>query len=110
MPASVAAAGRVPTPGTRQSLLSARIALPCRELIVVYWAIANYIGNVQVTNKYGHLVGHVKNHGRDPDHPLTRLYSTNAAQPFHCDRGADIIGLCCVHQAKSGGMSLQGAP
>lgn len=75
----------------------------CRDLIVAYWAVANHLGNVQVTNKYGHLVGHVKNHGRDPNHPLTRLYSTNAAQPYHCDRGADIIGLCCVHQAKSGG-------
>lgn len=75
----------------------------CRDLIVAYWAVANYLGNVQVTNKHGHLVGHVKNHGRDPNHPLTRLYSTNAAQPYHCDRGADIIGLCCVHQAKSGG-------
>ncbi|KAL3132820.1 hypothetical protein ABBQ38_006745 [Trebouxia sp. C0009 RCD-2024] len=76
-----------------------------RDLIVAYWAVANYLGNVQVTNKHGHLVGHVKNHGRDPNHPQTRLYSTNAAQPYHCDRGADIIGLCCVHQAKSGGLS-----
>ena len=74
-----------------------------RGLIIAYWAVAQHIGNVQVTNKYGHLIGHVKNHGRDPKDPLTRLYSTNAAQPFHCDRGADIIGLCCVHQAKSGG-------
>lgn len=74
--------------------------------MIAYWAIAQHIGKLQVTNKYGHLIGHVKNHGRDPNHPLTRLYSTNAAQPFHCDRGADIIGLCCVHQAKSGGQWL----
>ncbi|KAL0055501.1 hypothetical protein WJX82_001251 [Trebouxia sp. C0006] len=76
-----------------------------RDLVLAYWAVAQHIGNVQVINKYGHLIGHVRNHGRDPKHPQTRLYSTNAAQPFHCDRGADIIGLCCVHQAKSGGLS-----
>ena len=74
-----------------------------RDLIIAYWAIVQHIGKVQVTNKYGHLIGHVKDHGRDPKHPLTRLYSTNAAQPIHCDSAADIIGLCCVHQANSGG-------
>jgi hypothetical protein len=41
--------------------------------------------------------------GQDPSNPLTRLYATHAAQPFHND-SADIVTLLCLRNAKSGGM------
>jgi hypothetical protein len=40
--------------------------------------------------------------GQDPSNPLTRLYATHAAQPFHND-SADIVTLLCLRNAKSGG-------
>jgi hypothetical protein len=45
--------------------------------------------------------------GQDPSNPLTRLYATHAAQPFHND-SADIVTLLCLRNAKSGtcGLSL----
>lgn len=39
--------------------------------------------------------------GQDPTNPLTRLYATHAAQPFHND-SADIVTLLCLKNAKSG--------
>lgn len=42
--------------------------------------------------------------GQDPTNPLTRLYATHAAQPFHND-AADIVTLLCLKNARSGGLS-----
>lgn len=36
----------------------------------------------------GHLIGHIKDIGHDPANPITRLYATSAAQPYHNDSGA----------------------
>ena len=38
----------------------------------------------------GHVLGHVKDLGCDPDDPRS-LYTTAAAQPFHTD-SADVVG------------------
>jgi hypothetical protein len=40
----------------------------------------------------GHLIGHIKDIGHDPANPITRLYATSAAQPYHNDSGA----RCCA--------------
>ncbi|HSW08003.1 TauD/TfdA family dioxygenase [Aquabacterium sp.] len=42
--------------------------------------------------------------GADPRDPTVRLSTTNAEQDIHTD-GADVIGLLCLHAAKSGGQS-----
>ena len=42
--------------------------------------------------------------GHDPANPLTRLYATSAAQPFHND-ASDLVALLCLKNARSGGLS-----
>lgn len=42
--------------------------------------------------------------GHDPSNPLTRLYATSAAQPYHND-AADLVSLLCLRPARSGGLS-----
>jgi hypothetical protein len=37
-------------------------------------------GRARANNKQGHLIGHIKDIGQDPDKPETRLYATSAAQ------------------------------
>jgi hypothetical protein len=48
-------------------------------------------GRAVPQNAKGHLVGHIKDIGHDPANPLTRLYATNAAQPWHNDGPADLV-------------------
>ena len=74
------------------------------ESCAAFCAMGRYMGYVVPQNKFGHVVGHVKNLGADPASPLTRLYTTNAAQPYHTD-SADIVGLLCLSQALEGGHS-----
>eukprot|EP00884_Botryococcus_braunii_P012117 jgi/Botrbrau1/20906/Bobra.0135s0037.1 len=75
-----------------------------RQAVVAYWGIALYWGNVRSQNKKGHIIGHVKNINHDVLNPLTRVYATTLAQPFHID-GADIVGLMCLKTAREGGLS-----
>lgn len=52
-------------------------------------------------NERGHVIGHVKDVGVDPDclNPNTRIYMTRAAQPWHVD-SADAVALLCLSEAK----------
>ncbi|KIZ05655.1 hypothetical protein MNEG_2302 [Monoraphidium neglectum] len=74
------------------------------EAIVGYWGLGLYWGKAVSNNKAGHMIGHIKDIGHDPNNPLTRLYATNAAQPYHND-SADIVSLLCLKAARSGGLS-----
>ena len=47
-------------------------------------------------------VGHIKDIGRDPAHPETRIYQTSAAQPWHTD-ATHLVSLLCLKTAKEGG-------
>jgi hypothetical protein len=67
---------------------------------VAFWGIGAHIGVARSQNKHGHLLGHVKNLGGD--YAKVRGYMTQAAMDFHCD-SADILSLCCLSPAKSGG-------
>ena len=67
---------------------------------VAFWGIGAHVGEVRSQNKHGHLLGHVKNIGGD--YAKVRGYMTQAAMDFHCD-SADILSLCCLSPAKSGG-------
>ncbi|KAG2436552.1 hypothetical protein HYH02_011489 [Chlamydomonas schloesseri] len=53
-------------------------------------------------NAKDHLIGHIKDLGRDPAGPNIRLYATNAAQPWHND---DLVGLLCLSDGAEGGES-----
>jgi len=74
------------------------------EIIRAYVGVASYLGTAVSQNGKGHLVGHVTDIGNDPKDPATRVYTTTWRQPFHTD-SCDIVGLLCLHPAKSGGAS-----
>jgi hypothetical protein len=63
-----------------------------------------HLGELRSQNRRGHLLGHVKDMGltsRDPD---VRIYQTRERQNYHTD-SCDVVGLLCVHPARSGGLS-----
>ena len=74
------------------------------DACAAFYALGRYMGTCVPQNKIGNVVGHVKDLGGDPKDPLTRLYTTSAAQPYHTD-SADIVGLLCLSQATEGGHS-----
>lgn len=82
-------------PVERRSLEAAALA---------YWGIGSYFGRAVSQNAQGHLLGHVKDLGRDPTKPDTRIYQTNARHRYHTD-SCDIVGLLCLQPAKLGGAS-----
>ncbi len=69
-----------------------------------YWMIGTRLGQAVSQNAQGHLLGHVRDLGNDPDSPKTRIYTTRAAQEFHTD-SCDIVGLLCLKPAAKGGAS-----
>lgn len=70
------------------------------QTAVAFWGIGSHLGRVTSQNSQGHLLGHVKDLGGD--YAKVRGYTTRAEMKFHCD-SADILSLCCLHPAKSGG-------
>lgn len=74
------------------------------ESVIAYWGMGLYWGPMKSNNKKGHLIGHIKDLGHDPNSPTTRLFATSAAQPFHND-SSDIVTLLCLKNAKEGGHS-----
>ena len=107
----------VPLPGfaaaladIREELLDGRGFILIRGLPVermsraqaaaAFWGIASYIGEAISQNARGHLLGHVKDLGTD--YAKVRGYQTRAYMAFHADQ-CDILALCCLHPAKSGG-------
>ncbi|GAX78224.1 hypothetical protein CEUSTIGMA_g5666.t1 [Chlamydomonas eustigma] len=79
---------------------------PLGQTVVAYYGIGLHWCTLRPQNKKAHLVGHVKDTGLDPDlkNPMTRVYLTRAAQPWHVDT-ADLVGLLCLRNAQEGGMS-----
>lgn len=71
----------------------------------IFCGIGAHIGSARSQNAMGHILGHVRDVGADPDDPNSRIYQTNARQTFHTD-SADIVGLLCIRSAKQGGTSL----
>jgi hypothetical protein len=56
-------------------------------------------------NAQGDVLGHVRDLGRDQYKDMhARGYQTASLLPFHND-SCDIVGLCCLETAKSGGLS-----
>jgi hypothetical protein len=74
------------------------------QVAAAYVALGTHLGTPVAQNAAGLLLGDIRDDGSDPDNPTVRRYRTRLEQPFHVD-GADIVGLLCLHQAKSGGVS-----
>ena len=75
-----------------------------REAAIAFLIIGTHLGNLRMQNADGHLLGHVKDLGRSSDDPNTRIYQTRERQTHHTD-SCDVVGLLCLHTAKSGGLS-----
>ncbi|SLN35926.1 Taurine catabolism dioxygenase TauD, TfdA family [Falsiruegeria litorea R37] len=71
----------------------------------VFCGIGAHLGSARSQNADGHILGHVRDVGRDPNDPTARIYQTSARQSFHTD-SADVVGLLCLRDAKEGGDSL----
>lgn len=71
----------------------------------IFCGIGAHLGRARSQNAAGHILGHVRNIGVDPNDPTIRIYQTAARQTFHTD-SADVVGLLCLREAQEGGMSL----
>lgn len=70
----------------------------------LYWGFGVHLGVPISQNKFGHMVGHVRDEGAQYGTQNARGYNSSAALKFHNDN-CDIVGLLCLHPAKSGGAS-----
>jgi len=61
-------------------------------------------GSLRSQNRHGHLLGHVKDLGLTSQDPNVRIYQTRERQNYHTD-SCDVVGLLCLHPARSGGLS-----
>ncbi|MBL4720703.1 MAG: TauD/TfdA family dioxygenase [Alphaproteobacteria bacterium] len=75
------------------------------DAAITYWGIGVHIGEAVSQNSMGHVLGHVKDVGDKADDVNTRGYRSRDDLPFHNDIGAEVIGLLCLHESKSGGLS-----
>jgi hypothetical protein len=71
----------------------------------IFCGIGAHIGNARSQNAMGHILGHVRDVGANPEDTKTRIYQTSARQTFHTD-SADVVALLCLQDAQEGGSSL----
>jgi hypothetical protein len=71
---------------------------------IAYIGLGSYLGETKSQNKFGHILGHVKDLGGDYNDPQTRGYMTHAEMRFHTD-ACDYVGLLCLQTSKRGGAS-----
>jgi hypothetical protein len=74
------------------------------EAALGYIGLGSWLGTTMSQNKFGHILGHVKDLGGDYADANTRGYMTNAEMRFHTD-ACDYVGLLCVQTSKRGGES-----
>lgn len=74
------------------------------EVELAYFALGLHLGTPVSQDSAGTLLGHVRDERVERTGPEVRLYRTRERQDFHTD-GADVIGLLCLHGARSGGES-----
>ena len=74
------------------------------EVELAYVGLGTHLGRPVGQNAGGDLLTHVRDERLPQDGSQVRLYRTRERQDFHTD-GADIIGLLCLHRARSGGES-----
>ena len=71
---------------------------------LAYWGLGHHLGIPGAQNPADELLGHVVDYGEEADNPMVRRYRTTGTIDFHCD-AADVVGLLCLHPARSGGQS-----
>jgi len=71
---------------------------------LAYAGLGCHFGTPVGQNKDAELLTHVRDERLPASAGRVRLYRTRERQDFHTD-GADIIGLLCLHRARSGGES-----
>ncbi len=76
-----------------------------KETATIFCGIGAHLGSARSQNAKGDILGHVKDTNADHRDPNTRIYQTAQRQSFHTD-SADVVGLLCLQQAKTGGESL----
>lgn len=76
--------------------------LSTAEAEMAFWGLGHHLGVPGAQNPDQELLGHVRDYQEDDGN--VRLYRTAANIEFHCD-AADVVGLLCLAQAKSGGQS-----
>ena len=74
------------------------------DAAIVFWGISSHLGHIVSQNRYGDLIGHVRDFGLDARNPGVRFYETTLSQDVHNDL-SDWIALMCLRQAKSEGVS-----
>ena len=80
--------------------------LSAEDAGLAYYAIGAAMGRPIRQNAKGHLLGHIKDTGRDiMKDPNVRGYQTRIALPYHTDTSTDLLGLLCFRKSKSGGKS-----
>ena len=75
-----------------------------RQAAIAFIGLGSHFGTLSSQNAEGHVLGHVKDLGKDYDDPMARGYQTAAAMGFHTDP-CDFVALLCLKTARSGGDS-----
>ena len=75
-----------------------------RMAATMYYGVGTHMGSARSQNGKGHLLGHVCDLGLSTDDGNVRIYQTTERQNYHTD-SCDIVGLMCLQNAKSGGLS-----
>lgn len=77
-----------------------------RQAGLAYYALGRQMGVPVKQNAAGHLLGHVRDTGKDIfTDPSARGYQVRIALPFHTDTSTDLLSLMCLRTAKEGGES-----
>ena len=76
-----------------------------RQAATLFFGLGSHLGTARSQNAAGHILGHVRNVGKASTDTDARIYQTDERQTFHTD-SADVVGLLCIKQSKSGGESL----
>jgi hypothetical protein len=71
---------------------------------IAYIGLGAHLGQTMSQNKFGHILGHVKDLGGNYEDANTRGYMTNAEMRFHTD-ACDYVGLLCLQTSMAGGAS-----
>ena len=82
-----------------------REGLDEHDFELLTWAIGMHFGVSRPQGKASHYMSAVRNVGTDYRSATGRGYSSSAKLDFHTD-SADVVGLSCYNQAKSGGQSM----
>lgn len=78
--------------------------LSLRQAAIAFIGLGTHLGDLSSQNAEGHMLGHVKDLGKDYDDPMARGYQTAAAMGFHTDP-CDFVALFCIKTARRGGVS-----